>query len=246
MPQIENDAAVLRGRAFDELLRFLERVERAERHDLVGDADAACVGFAAQLAELVDELRDRHLLAEEIPDLDVAAAKLLGRFEQEFLALFGGAASLAGLQEPVSEELDLDIFHAVVVEDALHLRVGVALAHMLDVGVPQAHALESGARRSLDALLELEGAGLRAGVGDRPASESPVGGDQFDVAHRSSLARLIAVSPRAAGCRKAPRRSRDDNRERQRRPSPEPGNRKVVSSVAALARATRAGRVAPG
>src|SRR6185437_5948478 len=97
----------------------------------------------------------------EIPDLDVPAAQPFGRLEQQLAPLIRGhAARIARLDEPVDQEFDLDILHAVVIENLAHLRVRVAGQHTLQIRMPEAYALEARACRGFDPLAEFEGAVL--------------------------------------------------------------------------------------
>ena len=60
---------------------------------------------------------------------------------------------IARLDEPIDQELDLDVFHAIVVENAPHLGQRVARQHSLEIRMPQAHAFEAGTRGGLDLSL---------------------------------------------------------------------------------------------
>ncbi len=105
----------------------------------------------------------------------------LGGLEQQLATLVGSRAPrIARLDEPIDQELDLDVLHAVVVENPPHLGQRVPCQDALEIRMPEAYALEAGTRGSLDALAELECAVLEAGVRQSAPGERPVGGNQLD------------------------------------------------------------------
>src|SRR6516162_1460277 len=95
MPQVEEDAAVLRAGTLDQLARCGERVDDAEGHHLVGDLDAVVGSLLAELREALDELRHGNRTALEITDLERARAQRLGCGEELALLLIGAALVLA-------------------------------------------------------------------------------------------------------------------------------------------------------
>src|SRR5688572_31828371 len=74
VPQIDADAAVRLVRALDERERVLEAVDHRERHQLEDDTGAVICRLAAELCNLLAELRNRARRAEEAAHLDVAGA----------------------------------------------------------------------------------------------------------------------------------------------------------------------------
>src|SRR5688572_19142156 len=114
VPQIDADAAVRLVRALDERERVLEAVDHRERHQLEDDTGAVICRLAAELCELLDELRHGDRRVEEVAHLDVAGAQLPGGLEQPLPQLVGRGPALAGRQEPVGEELEFEVADTVV------------------------------------------------------------------------------------------------------------------------------------
>ena len=104
----------------------------------------------------------------------------LGRGPQEELApLVGGAAALvAGVEEPVAEELELELVEPVLVDHCADVGERARLEHVLEVGVPDAHAPEADALRLLAAVAQVEEAPLAAEVHLDRAGDRPVVGDE--------------------------------------------------------------------
>ena len=89
---------------------------------------------------------------------------------------------VAGVEEPVHEELELEVAQAVVVEGLLHLRQALRLEHVLQVGVPDADAAEPDLARLGAAVGPAEQAPLAPDVHLDRTGDRPVEADQLDVA----------------------------------------------------------------
>ena len=88
------------------------------------------------------------VFAKEIADLDVPGAERFGGGQQQVALLIGAFAPFV-VEEPVVQELELDVLDAVVVDDAAHVGEGATLEDVGEVGVPDPETLESGLGRSL-------------------------------------------------------------------------------------------------
>src|SRR6185312_15212283 len=180
MPEVEEDAAVLGARSFDELARRLEGVDDAERHHLEGDFRAVALGLFAEAGKALDQARHGAGRADEVAHLHAAGAQHLGRLEQEALALIRAALRLA-IEEPVAQEFELDVPDAMVIENAPHVGEAQPRERVLEIGVPDAEAREPGLRGARHALLEARGAELVIGVRLGADRERPVRSEQVDV-----------------------------------------------------------------
>ena len=105
------------------------------------------------------------------------------RLEQQRAPLVGGPSALVvRVEEPVPEELELELAEPVVVEELPHLAQRARLEHVLEIGVPEPDAREADARGLLAALAEVEEAPLPTevhldGTGRRPVeADDLVGG----------------------------------------------------------------------
>src|SRR5215469_11236346 len=151
------------------------------RHQLVHEHEAALGGVRAQRAELINQARHRTRGSIEVSDLDVTSAETLGGIEEQLAPrIRGDPARIGRVDEPIDQELDLHVLHAVVFENAPHFRQAVTSEHALQVRMPQAYTLEAGARRCLDPLAELESAVLEVRVRKGSASQGPVGSNELD------------------------------------------------------------------
>ena len=99
----------------------------------------------AELAEALGELREGSpAVREDVADLDVVGVEHARGLEEQLARLVGGATALVvRVEEPVHQELELEVTQPVVVEDALHLLQAPGLEHVLEVGVPDAEAAEA-------------------------------------------------------------------------------------------------------
>ncbi len=145
-------------------------------------------GVLAELRELFDELRHRHVGLPEVPDLDVPPAEHFRCFQQHAARGIRSCAAFARLEKPVGQKLYLDVLHPVVVEDLAHLAQRSRVRDVGDVGVPQPDAFEAGLRGVLDPSLELEGAVFLVRVRQGAATQGPIGGDQLGWVHGAILA----------------------------------------------------------
>ena len=76
-----------------------------------------------------------------LPTLMWWASSSAGGVEEQLADLVGRLAALVvPVEEPVHEELELEVAQPVVVEDLLHLREAPRLEHVLEVGVPDPDA----------------------------------------------------------------------------------------------------------
>src|SRR5207302_928195 len=101
------------------------------------------------------------LRAHDVSDLQVMRGQLGRRAEEQRAPLVGGAPALVvGVEEPVAQELELELIQAVVVEQLPHLAEGPRLEHVLEVCVPQADAPEPDAGGLLAAVAQIEEAPL--------------------------------------------------------------------------------------
>ena len=102
--------------------------------------------------------------------------------KQQLADLVGGPAALVVLvEEPVHQELELEVAQPVVVEDLLHLPQALRLEHVLEVGVPDPEPAEPDLARLGAAVGPVEEAPLPPDVHlDRPG-DRPVEPDQLDV-----------------------------------------------------------------
>jgi len=117
----------------------------------------------------------RSLLALAHTRLDIIGSEI----EEQRASLVGGAPALVvRVEEPVSQELELEVAEPVVVEELPHLGERPRLQHVLEVGVPEPDALEPDARGLLAAIAKVEEAPLPPDVHlDRPG-RGPVQPDE--------------------------------------------------------------------
>ena len=91
-------------------------------------------------------------------------------------------ATFVGLgEEPIHEELELDVPQAVLAEQRRDVGERAGLEHVLEVGVPEPDAAEADALRLCTAIGEVEEAPLAAGVHVHRAGCCPVENDQVAV-----------------------------------------------------------------
>ena len=138
-------------------------------------------GFGAELAEALGQPRDVGRHPRDVPDLDVVRLERARRVEEQRTDLVGGRAPhVAGVEEPVHEELELEVVEAVLVEDLLHLAQASRLEHVLQVGVPDAEPAEADLARLCAPVGPVEEAPLAACMdfdrpGDRPVQTEQLG-----------------------------------------------------------------------
>jgi len=125
------------------------------------------------------------------PTLMWCAAEHGRRLEEELPGLVGLAPALVVLvEEPVRQELELEMAQAVVVERPLQVAQALRLEQMLDVRVPEAEPAEADRARFGATVGPAEEAPLATVVHlDRPG-DRPVQTEQLDVHRRAH--RLIA------------------------------------------------------
>ena len=132
--------------------------------------------------------------AQDVPDLDVVRGERGGGLEEERARPVGGPPALVvGVEEPVAEELELELVEPVVVEDRAHARRASASRAVLEVGVPEPDAAEADARRLLAALAKVEEAPLAPEVHLHRARRGPVEGEQ--VVARAHQRRNLTCAP---------------------------------------------------
>ena len=101
------------------------------------------------------------------------------RREEQLPRLVGGPAPLVGgVEEPLPQELELEMGEPGVVEDLLHLRRRARLEDVLEVRVPEAGAAEADAGRVLAAVAEVEEAPLPPDMHLDRARDGPVEPEQ--------------------------------------------------------------------
>ncbi len=83
-------------------------------------------------------------------------------------------------EEPVAEEFQFDMLHAVVIEDVFDFRQGPALEGVDQVGMPDADSFEADLGTCFHAGLEIEETVFVVGVWLGAACQRPIGGNQLD------------------------------------------------------------------
>src|SRR5581483_83111 len=112
--------------------------------------------------------------------------QLRRRAEEQRASLVRGAPALVvRVEEPVAEELELELVELVLVEKLPHLAERPLLEHVLDVRVPEPDAPEPDAGGLLAAFPEVEQAPLPPEVDFDRSGRGPVEGDE--VVHRVNL-----------------------------------------------------------
>src|SRR3954447_4350671 len=130
VPGVDRDAAVRRAGALDDVERRVERVDvHVERHELVDDRGPVLVGrVGAELGEALGHLLERARRPGDVADLDVVRLEDGGGVEEQAALLVGGLAALVvRVEEPVHEELELEVLEACVVEHGLDVAQGALL-----------------------------------------------------------------------------------------------------------------------
>src|SRR4051794_2067293 len=197
VPRVDRDAAVRRAGPLDDVERGVEAVHvDVERHQLVDDLRRVVVGcVGAELGEALGHLLERALRTGDVADLDVMRVERGGGIEEQAPVRVGrGAAFVAGVEEPVHEELELEVVEPGRVEDVLHLAQRAGLEHVLEVGVPDPDAAEAGLRRLLAAVAPIERRPLAAHVHLDGAGHGPVEAHQLDLPY---LPPPLPANPRA-------------------------------------------------
>ncbi len=117
-----------------------------------------------------------------LPTLTWWASSSPAASEEQLADLVGGPAALVVLvQEPVHQELQLEMAQPVVVEDLLHVAQAPRLEQVLEVGVPEPEPAEPDLARLGAAVGPVEEAPLPPAVHlDRPG-DRPVQADELDV-----------------------------------------------------------------
>ena len=145
-------------------------------------SSASVRSVLAELAVPLDDLLEIALGAHDVPDLDVVRGERGSRLEQERPSLVRCLSALVvGVEEPVAEELELDVAEPVVVEQLTNLPQGALLEHVLEIGVPEPEAREAHARRLLAAVAQVVEAPLAPemhldGARRRPVEPDELGG----------------------------------------------------------------------
>ena len=121
VPEVENDAAVFRAGALEHRQSVLERVNHGEGHEFVDNFCAVGGSILAKSGEGLDHLRQGSVRVEEITNFNVSRAQNVCSRQQVILHDIGPLLFFTG-EKPVAEKFKLDVFHAVVIEDALDFR----------------------------------------------------------------------------------------------------------------------------
>ena len=118
---------------------------------------AGVLGLFAQAGERLDQARHAVGRVVKIADFDVVGPQHLGGLQQAALAAvrFGLAAAV---HEPIRQELELQVLHAVIVHDAFHLFQRAVQHVVLQVGMPDADAFKAGPGGGFDPVFEIEAA----------------------------------------------------------------------------------------
>ena len=176
--------------ALHQLERRVERVDvDVERHELVDDLGVGVLrGVPHSSANASVEPVELARRAGDVADLDVMGVERRGGVEQQPAPRVGlGARRVAGRDEEVGQELDLEIAQAGVVEDLLHLGQRAGLELVLDVGVPQPEAPEADPRGVRAAVAPVERAPFPADVHVGRTGHGPVQGQQLGLSPSSLL-----------------------------------------------------------
>src|SRR5262245_44356489 len=138
-------------------------------------------------------------MAGDVADLDVVRAELRRGVEQEPAdAIRLAAPPVVLVEEPVHEELDLEVSQPVVVEAALQLCQGLRLEQVLEVRVPDPEPAEAGRARRRAAVGPAEEAPLAADVHLDRARNGPVEPDEVR-GHECGRYSLRTISAYGAG-----------------------------------------------
>ena len=190
VPGVDREAAVGGVRSLDESQRGVEVVDvHVGRHELVDDAGVVMLGgVGAQLGEPLDQRVQVAGHAGDVPDLDVVCRERRGRLPEPRPQLVGGSAALVvRVEEPVGEELELEVAQAVVVEQLRDLTQCSCLENVLEIGVPEADPAEADAGGLDAAIFEIEEAPLPSVVRLRGAGRRPVEPEQFVGGHARNV-----------------------------------------------------------
>ncbi len=124
VPEVEDDPAVFFAGALQHRQSVRKGVDHGERHELIDNFCAIGGSIFAKRGEGVDHLGHGSVRVEEIADFDVPRAQGLRGCQQVLLYQIRFLLFFAG-EKPIAKELELDVFHAVVVEDAFDFRQGI-------------------------------------------------------------------------------------------------------------------------
>ena len=111
VPQIEGEAAVGGAGALHHRPGGLEAARRRVAvHELVGDGRPVLGGLSAEFGEPLGQQPDGHPSPGEVADLHVPGTEHPGGIQERPAALVGAPALIgAGVEEPVPQELELDV-----------------------------------------------------------------------------------------------------------------------------------------
>jgi hypothetical protein len=197
---VDREATVRRARPLDDRKRSVEAAHvDVERHELVDDQRRVVLaGVGAQLGEALGHLLERARRTGDVADLDVVGVELAGGLEEQPPLHVGGLPALVvRVEEPVHQELELEVLEARVVEDLLHLAQRARLEHVLEIRVPDPDAAEADLGGLLAAVAPVEQRPLAPRVHLDGPRQRPVQAHQLDVAHRSLLLARPSPSGRA-------------------------------------------------
>jgi len=109
--------------------------------------------------------------------------------------LFGDAPLVVRVEEPVHQELELEVLEAVLVHDRPHVLERAGLEHMREVCVPEPDPAEADALGLSAPVGEVEQAPLPADVHlDRPGGR-PVEPNEVDAGHRGNANACVLPAP---------------------------------------------------
>ena len=228
VPGVDREAAVRGACAADDLEHGVELLTfDVERHELVDDLRVGVLRrVGAQLAEALRELRELGRRAGDVADLDVVRAELGGRLEEQPRGLVGGLAALVvRVEEPVHQELELEVAQAVVVERLLHLgRLCVSSTcsrSACQMPMPLKPTLRASAQRSAQSK-RLHSRPKCTSTGPEIVQYSPTSSTSVGHAHPLTSAGTRRARPRRTG---RARRSRGSRSARGARRSASPSRR---------------------
>ncbi len=217
-------------RPFDDGERGVQVVDvHVGRHELVDDPGVVVLGGVGQSsANRVGQRLQVARGAGDVPDLDVMRGERGRRLPEKRAQLVGFPATLVGaVEEPVRQELELEVGEAVVVQELGDLAQRPGLEHVLEVGVPETDPGEADARGVGAAVAQVEEAPLAAivrlcGAGSRPVQPDHVGvgghvvnltglaGSVQPFSLTAMVADYVIVGAGSAGCVLASRLTEDD------------------------------------
>ena len=183
MPSVDHQAAVGGIGEFAHFQRIGEIGDHRERHHFEQDVGTGVGRVLAQRGKCLSGPVHVVRRIEEIADFEVPGAEGFRGIQQLRFFLVRFHFFLAALgQEPVEQELELEVTDAVVVQYPFHVGEARALQRVIEVGMPDPHAGEADPRNRFDPLAESERAVIGADRAGRVdvTGQGPVRGQQLD------------------------------------------------------------------